>query len=43
MAWLELIGAGHLTGQQIIDGLKPNDVKGTPTPKTRRRDRGRLY
>lgn len=32
--WLELIGAAHLTGQQTVDGLKPdNDVKDMPTPK----------
>lgn len=30
--WLELIGAGHLTGQQIVDGLKPDNVKDMPTP-----------
>jgi ATP-dependent Zn protease len=37
--WLELIGAGHLTGQQIVDGLKRDDVKDMPTPKTRRKGR----
>lgn len=31
--WLKLIGARQLTGQQIIDGLKPTDIKDTPTPK----------
>ena len=34
--WLELIGAGHLTGQQIVDRLKPDDVTEMPTPKTHR-------
>ncbi|TDK39129.1 hypothetical protein E2F50_03080 [Rhizobium deserti] len=32
--WLELIGVGHLTGQQIVDGLKPDDRR-----KCRRRRR----
>lgn len=41
--WLELIGAGHLTGQQIIDGLKPDDDKDKATPKTRRKIRQRLH
>ncbi|MBB3967235.1 AAA family ATPase [Rhizobium metallidurans] len=42
--WLELIGAGHLTGQQIVDGLKPDNKKDMPTPKTRRRKiRQRLH
>jgi cell division protease FtsH len=41
--WLELIGAGHLTGQQIVDGLKPDDPKDMPTPKTRRKIRQRLH
>lgn len=40
--WLELIGAGHLTGQQIVDRLKPDDVKDMPTPKRRRKGRQRL-
>lgn len=41
--WLELVGAGHLTGKQIVDGLKPdNDFKDMPTPKRRRRGRQRL-
>lgn len=31
--WLELIGAGHLTGQQIVDGLKPDNVTDAPTLK----------
>lgn len=41
--WLELIGAGHLTGQQIVDGLKPDDVIDMPTPKRRRKGRQRLH
>ncbi len=42
--WLELIGAGHLTGRQIVDGLKPdNDVKDMPTPKRRLKGRQRLH
>ncbi|MGZ2484853.1 cell division protease FtsH [Rhizobium pisi] len=42
--WLELIGGGHLTGKQIVDGLKPDDITNLPTPKTRRRKiRQRLH
>ena len=35
--WLELIGAGHLTGQQIVDGLKPDAVENMPKSKTRQK------
>ncbi|ACE91182.1 putative cell division protein [Rhizobium etli CIAT 652] len=41
--WLELIGGGHLTGKQIVDGLKPDDATDLPTPKTRRKIRQRLH
>lgn len=41
--WLELIGAGHLSGQRIVDGLKPDGVRDTPTPTTRSRGRRRLH
>jgi ATP-dependent Zn protease len=41
--WLELIGGGHLTGKQIVDGLKPDDSTNLPTPKTRRKIRQRLH
>lgn len=40
--WLELIGGGHLTDKQIVDGLKPDDTTNLPTPKTRRKIRQRL-
>jgi len=41
--WLELIGGGHLTGQQIVDGLRPDDTNDLPTPKKRRKIRQRLH
>ncbi|ASS53300.1 hypothetical protein E0H36_32115 [Rhizobium leguminosarum bv. viciae] len=42
--WLELIGSGHLTGQQIVDGLRPDKTTtDLPTPKTRRKIRQRLH
>lgn len=41
--WLELIGGGYLTGQQIVDGLKPDKATDQPTPKTRRKVRQRLH
>ncbi|MBB4249449.1 AAA family ATPase [Rhizobium sp. BK008] len=42
--WLELIGGGHLTGQQIVDGLRPDKISADlPTPKTRRKIRQRLH
>jgi hypothetical protein len=41
--WLELIGRGHLTGQEIVDGLRPEKTTDLPTPKTRRKIRQRLH
>ncbi|MBY5511856.1 AAA family ATPase [Rhizobium leguminosarum] len=41
--WLELIGRGHLTGQEIVDGLRPDENTNLPTPKTRRKIRQRLH
>ncbi|WP_163925698.1 AAA family ATPase [Rhizobium leguminosarum] len=41
--WLELIGRGHLTGQEIVDGLRPDKTTDLPTPKTRRKIRQRLH
>ncbi|MDR9772080.1 AAA family ATPase [Rhizobium hidalgonense] len=41
--WLELIGSGHLTGQEIVDGLRPDETTNRPTPKTRRKIRQRLH
>jgi ATP-dependent Zn protease len=41
--WLELIGRGHLTGQEIVDGLRRDETTDLPTPKTRRKIRQRLH
>lgn len=41
--WLELIGRGHLSGQEIADGLRPDEKTDLPTPKTRRKIRQRLH
>ncbi|WP_165419755.1 hypothetical protein [Rhizobium leguminosarum] len=40
--WLELIGRGHLTGQEIVDGLRLKKTTDLPTPMTRRKIRQRL-
>ncbi|MGY5809976.1 AAA family ATPase [Rhizobium sp. LEGMi198b] len=42
-SYVRLIGAGHLTGKQIVDGLKPDDTTDRPTPKMRRKIRQRLH
>ncbi|MBY5406831.1 hypothetical protein [Rhizobium leguminosarum] len=41
--WLELIGRGHLAGQQIVEGLRPDETTNLPMPKTRRKIRQRLH